>query len=210
MIKYPCEDLQYCTATAEYAEQVVGLLGNIDPHTQRYIYGPKGQRNAYLKHAFRCDLGYFGYSRHRLALLGNRCIGMVAAFERREHWLLDIYTLRSLFHVYPLFQALKCLYRLLVSTAASPKPHRGIYFLYNFSIDQTLAGQGVGSWLLQQEIIRARQRGCHYIELDVATTNHRAIRFYEHNGFVVSQHITNRHCIKGFHFDEYWRMSLGL
>lgn len=210
MIKYLCEDLQYRTATTEYAEQVVGLLGNIAPDTLRYIYGPSEQRNAYLKRAFRCDLGYFGYSRHRLALLGNHCIGMVAAFERQEHWLLDIDTLRSLFRFYPPFQALKCLYRLLASTAASPKPHRGVYFLYNFSIDQTLNGQGIGSWLLQQEIIRARQRGCHYIELDVETTNHRAIRFYEHHGFVISQHIVNRHGVKGFHFAEHWRMSLGL
>lgn len=210
MNKYLPENLKYCAATEEYADQVVDLLGNIAPDTLRYIYGAREHCNAYLIRAFRCNLGYFGYSRHRLALLGSRCVGIVAAFERQDHWLLDIYTLRSLFRFYPPLQALKCLSRLLAYSTASPKPRRGTYFLYNFSIDQTFAGQGIGSWLLQHEIIRARQCGCHYIELDVATTNQRAIRFYEQNGFVISQHIINRRGVKDFHFDEHWRMSRGL
>ncbi|PHM28271.1 GNAT family N-acetyltransferase [Xenorhabdus budapestensis] len=210
MNKLHSENLQYCPATPDYASQVVNLLGNISTDTLNFIYGAEELRSRYLIKEFRGEKGYFSYSQHRLMLTDDRCIGVIAAYDRSEINRLNWGTLNAVFAFYPLPQAIKCLYKLLVSTSATPKPKGDSCFLYNLSVDPEFSRQGIGSQLLEQEILRARNRKYKMIELDVATTNQRAISLYRHHGFLVKQQINNPRILNGFRFDSHLRMSLEL
>jgi len=210
MVDLSYRRLCYCEAAPSYAAQAINLLGNIAPATQRFIYGSETQRVGYMKVAFCQNLGYFGYSRHRLLLLDNRCIGIVASCENREHWRLDIETLGAMFRFYRLPYALKSIYRLIASASGSCKPSRGAYFIYNFAIDRLFSCHGFGTQLLHKEIARAQKQGYCSIELDVALNNPRAIVFYQRNGFKISQRLNNRTCVDEFHFERLLRMKLDL
>ncbi|WP_422824321.1 GNAT family N-acetyltransferase [Xenorhabdus siamensis] len=73
-------------------------------------------------------------------------------------------TIEFCFYILPLPQAIKCLYRLLVSTSATPKPKDDSCVLYNLSVDPEFSRQGIGSQLFEQEILRARNRKYKMIE----------------------------------------------
>ncbi|WP_446470505.1 GNAT family N-acetyltransferase [Xenorhabdus stockiae] len=210
MNKLHSANLQHCPATPDYASQVINLLGNISSDTLNFIYGAEELRSRYLIKEFCGEKGYFGYSQHRLMLSDDRCIGVIAAYDRSEINRLNWGTLSSVFSFYPFPQAIKCLYRLLASTSATPKPEGNSCFLYNLSVDPEFSRQGIGSQLLEQEILRARDRKYKMIELDVATTNQRAINFYRHHGFLVKQQIDNPRILNGFCFNSHLRMFLEL
>jgi ribosomal protein S18 acetylase RimI-like enzyme len=200
------EGLLYSPATPNQDEHWFGLVNSIAPATQRLVYGCDEVREALMRRAYRCNLGYFGHGRHRMAMLDMVCVGMVAACTRKETLRLGVNMLRLLFSSYPPIQALQRLRRLLASTAANPRLPPETYFLYNLAVAPAFYGQGIGSWLLEQEIDRARQQGFRAIELDVETHNAHAIVLYQRHGFQVRQHLRNQRRLDGFVFCDLLRM----
>lgn len=201
-------ELQYGPATPAQAGQWLGLLDSIAPATQRFIYGRDEVRAAVVGAAFRNNLGYFGHARHRVVLVDSVYVAMAATFGRKEQFRLNLGMLRLFFDSYPPVQALQRLRRLMAFTAASPKPGRAACFLYDFAVAPAFRGRGMGSWLLQQEIERARKCRCHTVELDVESTNESAIALYRRHGFQVSQDWHNPRRLDGFIFDSHLRMTL--
>jgi GNAT superfamily N-acetyltransferase len=65
-------------------------------------------------------------------------------------------------------------------------------------VDGSVRSHGVGRKLVERAIERARQRGCHLVQLTSDKTRADAIRFYESLGFVASHegmklHLNSRH-----------------
>lgn len=61
-------------------------------------------------------------------------------------------------------------------------PHRYAYIM-DISVDECSRGKGVGTMLLQQAVVWAKERNLEYIELGVLTGNEEADRLYEKMGF---------------------------
>ena len=58
-----------------------------------------------------------------------------------------------------------------------------IFIFFIVAVDEKARGQGIGSFILQEGIKLAREKGCKRSVLDVDIKNEGALRMYERFGF---------------------------
>lgn len=60
-------------------------------------------------------------------------------------------------------------------------------YIQNLTVDEKSRGQGIGTRLLLDALMRAKEDGIKKLYLDVEIKNHKAIKLYEKHGFVIKK-----------------------
>ncbi len=88
--------------------------------------------------------------------------------------------------------------------SASSRPRLRHCGEIGMSVLKSYWGRGIGSLLLDELLVWARENRITKINLRVRTDNERAIKLYERQGFVREGTIAREFCVQGKYFDHHW------
>lgn len=150
------------------------------------ILGGERQGKRIFAHLFQRRGNLFGFEHTHFAEKEGIVMGMALGYEwpqrQKEGLRTGLLLLRQLgFHI---FHHLRFWHNL---SAATGTFHPQGYYLSNLAVHPQYQGQGIGKQLLCFIEDKARQKNLQRLELDVSAENHRAIDFYSHLGYRVTE-----------------------
>lgn len=127
--------------------------------------------------------GFFGWRNHVVATANNTVIGIAACYSGDDYLRLSLELISQVVHFYPPQSVPYVLWRMHLLQSRMPKPGKLMHYVANFGVRSDMRGKHVGSTLLLNQIITARELGKIVMALDVSVDNPRAQTLYERLGF---------------------------
>ena len=176
-------------AKPEDAASAVTLVHSSGPEAFDYVFSVDypGQSLDFLRYAFVREFGAFSYRMHSVVLMDERVVATMVTYSDKQFLRLNAGNIRAIVGFYfstsGLISACKALIRgLSIETLIKP-PRKGRYYLGNLGVEPGLQGKGIGSQLIGRAVELAKEKGLHWLSLDVATTNPEAEKLYTRLGF---------------------------
>lgn len=161
------------------------LMYSAGPEAFEFMFTRYGrQAKDFVDYCYEDGRGLQGYKNHRLAVRESDglVLGAGAFYSGVEYGHLSKQTVSQIRHFYGALNLLKMLPDLLAMGQWMKAPKNHTDYVANLGVVPEARGQGVGTILLQDGLVRARERGKLYYALDVAKTNPNAERLYRRFG----------------------------
>lgn len=84
-----------------------------------------------------------------------------------------------------LWDALKLVFLDIGDMLIGVKLNRDDYYLADVAVDEQCRGKGIGTFILEESLELAREKGCKRVVLDVDLENEGALKLYERFGFKI-------------------------
>ena len=128
---------------------------------------------------------YFGHENIHVASDENENMkGILVSFSGKETSLWN--DLKAYFKVLNFYDFLKCAVKgTLINESLTASLGKDDYYLSNIAVDPQYRGHGIGTYILENAVKTAEDKGCRRVVLDVTFKNKGAKRLYERFGFKV-------------------------
>jgi ribosomal protein S18 acetylase RimI-like enzyme len=140
---------------------------------------------------------FIGHENIYLCLIGGEIAGLVIGYSGKS-----INKLRAIFDLLCKFKLYQILNYLLISSSLfdsvyTPKLNVDDFYISVIVVHEKFRNHGVGSFLLSESILIAKECGCKKIVLDVNISNYAALSLYNKFGFSDTgrddpEHLNNR------------------
>ena len=126
---------------------------------------------------------FIGYENIYLCLIGGEIAGLVIGYSGKP-----VNKLRAIFDLLCKFKLYQILNYLLISSSLfdsfyTPKLNVDDFYISVIVVHEKFRNHGVGTFLLSESILIAKECGCKKIVLDVNTNNYAALSLYNKFGF---------------------------
>ncbi len=138
-----------------------------------------------IKSLVELGSNYFGHENIHVVVDENENIlGILVSFSGKETSLWN--DLKVYFKVLNFYDFLKCVVKgTLINKSLTASLGKDDYYLSNIAVDPQYRGQGIGTYILENAVKIAGEKGCRRVVLDVTFDNKGAKRLYERFGFKV-------------------------
>lgn len=162
--------------------KVAELLYETDRTILNFFYGNKANASRILEKLIRLGENNLGHENIYVVTQDEVVTGVLLYFGGNHHKLGE---LKFLFKNLNLVDAIRFLLIDLKDSLILSHLEKCDFYLAGVAVHEKFRGQGVGNFMLNQGINKARQKGCKRVVLDVALDNPGAKRLYERVGFKV-------------------------
>ncbi|HEX3013425.1 MAG TPA: GNAT family N-acetyltransferase [Methanobacterium sp.] len=138
-----------------------------------------------IKKLIKLGKNYFGHEHIYVVINEDENIkGILVSFSGRELSLWNDF--KAYFKVLNFYNFLKCAVKgTLINESLTASLGKDDYYLSNVAADPQFRGQGIGTFILENALKTAEEKGCSRVLLDVTFDNKGAKRLYERFGFKV-------------------------
>ncbi|MBL4795445.1 MAG: GNAT family N-acetyltransferase [Pseudomonadales bacterium] len=151
-----------------------------------YIYETENNSAIdYIRFEYESGDGFCGYKNVTLAVDGTRVLGTGCFYGGQHYNRLMIGSLKNMFRFFGPIKAWRVLRRSSRVGSVMKVPKKGELYLSNFGVIPESRGKGVGSKMISNKMIIAKDKNYRVFALDVADNNPKAEALYSRLGLEV-------------------------
>ena len=170
-------------ARPDDVDAVVPLMYSSGPELYdfMYAYAPASSLD-YIAFEFKSGRGLCGYKNVTVAEVDGQVVATGCFFDGGAYPALLGGGLANLFRYFGVLKAVPALLRARHVNSVIKPPKNDELYLTNFGVHEAGRGMGIGSAMLAEKILQARDEGYRLFSLDVADNNPRAEKLYRRHG----------------------------
>jgi len=180
-------DVIFRAARAEDVTPAVPLIYASGPDAFDYVFATREHdAMAFLRHAFTCGSGEFGFGIHIVGEINGHIVATGAGWTAASTLPFTLAAAGQFMGFFGPMGTPAVIVRGLRTEAVIRPPSPGEFYIGHLGVDPAWRGQGIGEALVGQLADTGRGRGLKTLALDVAVTNPRAQALYTRLGFTVA------------------------
>ena len=141
----------------------------------------------FIRYEFNSGQGFCGYNNVTVAIKDDNVIATGCFYDGKIFNQLSLGTLKNIFGFYGFIKAWPVLARTRHIGRVMRTPRKNEIYLSNFGVSTEHQGTGIGSKLMENRRLKAKEDGYKTLSLDVADNNPRAESLYRRLGFTLSR-----------------------